>query len=412
MGRLRIHGECAEPAVGMDHDTHYKNIFKTPKLMQDLLHLLQHRLGGRHPFLNRLRSDTLQRLPGDFVTPDHRQRLADLLWKVEFAEDPASGADRVDPADYSVRQDEDAAQPDGRTRWAWLVVMLEFQSNEDRMMAVRIQSYAALLWLDLHKRGEIDRREPLPPILPVVIYNGDAAWQAPSSIADMVHGAPPPDPARAGGAGPEPFRFLGERYVLLDLQAMDRRGDRPEGYAMTCLARMEASAGIEETAYALDSMMQWIAECGEPEVVEPLLGYIVAVFEARNVPMEGVLDMTIEEALSSSDSGFWGDRLRADWDRRLARAREDGLEAGREEGEAIGQERGEVVGLRRERALLIRLVERRFDAETARRLSPFMERANHERLVEVGDWIVDSASAAELLHRCSRLTPPRVSRTS
>ena len=174
--------------------------------------------------------------------------------------------------------------------------------------------------------------------------------------------------------------------MLLDLQAMDRRGDRPEGYVLTCLARMEASAGTEETAHALDSMMRWIAECGEPEVVEPLLGYIVAVFEARNLPVEGVLDMTTQEVSNLAESGFWGDRLRADFDRRMARAREDGLEAGREEGE---------------RTLLIRLVERRFDAETANRLSPFLERADHERMVEVGDWIVDSASAAELLDRCS-----------
>ena len=388
----------------MDHDTHYKNIFKTPKLTRDLLRLLQHRLGGRHPFLNRLRPHTLQRLPGDFVTPDHRQRFADLLWKVEIAEDPVGGAARVDFADDGVRQDEDAARPDGRTRWAWLAVMLEFQSTEDWMMAVRVQSYAALLWLDLHKRGELDRREPLPPILPVVIYNGADPWQASLSLDDMVHGTPLPGPARAGGAEPGPFRFLGERYVLLDLQAMDRRGDRSEGYALTCLARMEASAGTEETAHALDSMMRWIAGRGGPEVVEPLLGYIMAVFEARNLPMEGVLDMTTQEATNLAASGFWGDRLRADFDRRMARAREDGLEAGREEGEAIGQER--------ERALLIRQVERRFDAETARRLSPILERADHERMVEVGDWIADSATAAELLDRCSGLTPSQVSRTS
>ena len=163
---------------------------------------------------------------------------------------------------------------------------------------------------------------------------------------------------------------------------------------------MEASAGTEETAHALDSMMRWTAGCGEPEVVEPLLGYIVAVFEARNLPVEGALDMMTQEVSNLAESGFWGDRLRADFDRRMARAREDGLEE------------GEAVGLKRERALLIRQVERRFDAETAHRLSPYLERADHERMVEVGDWIVDSASAAELLDRCLRLTPPDVSRTS
>ena len=242
----------------------------------------------------------------------------------------------------------------------------------------------------------------------MVIYNGAKPWQAPSSLADMVHGAPPPGSDRAEGAEPEPLRYSGERYVLLDLQAMDRRGDRPEGYVLTCLARMEASAGTEETAHALDAMMQWIFKCGEPSVVEPLLGYIVAVFESRNLPVEGVLDMTTEEVTDLAESGFWGDRLRADFDRQMARAREDGFEAGREQ----GREQGEAVGLKRERALLIRQVERRFDAGTAHRLSLLLERADHERMLEVGDCIADGVSAAELLDRCSNWTPPRVGRTS
>ena len=49
--------------------------------------------------------------------------------------------------------------------------------------------------------------------------------------------------------------------------------------------------------------------------------------------------------------------------------------------------------------LLCRLAERRFDAETARRLSALLDGADAARLIEVGDWIVECGSGDELLER-------------
>ena len=49
--------------------------------------------------------------------------------------------------------------------------------------------------------------------------------------------------------------------------------------------------------------------------------------------------------------------------------------------------------------LLRRLVERRFDAETARRLLSLLEGADADRLTDVGGWIAECASGDELLDR-------------
>ena len=49
--------------------------------------------------------------------------------------------------------------------------------------------------------------------------------------------------------------------------------------------------------------------------------------------------------------------------------------------------------------LLRRLAQRRFDGETARRLSALLEDADADRLIEVGDWIVECGSGDELLER-------------
>ncbi len=56
----------------------------------------------------------------------------------------------------------------------------------DPFMAVRLLTYIGLLWEDLRKSGEIDSSEPLPAVLPIVIYNGDAPWTAKTDLADMI----------------------------------------------------------------------------------------------------------------------------------------------------------------------------------------------------------------------------------
>ena len=80
----------------------------------------------------------------------------------------------------------------------------------------------------------------------------------------------------------------------------------------------------------------------------------------------------------------------------LAKGRAEGLAKGRAEGLAEGR----AEGIERQRALLCRQAARRFGEETAAPLSARLARIDDpERLAEVGDWIVDCATGAELLAR-------------
>ena len=81
---------------------------------------------------------------------------------------------------------------------------------------------------------------------------------------------------------------------------------------------------------------------------------------------------------------------------------EEGRAQGREQGIAQGREQGREQGRAEERALLCRQAERKFDAATARRLAAALEDvADAGRLAEVGDWIIECGTAAELLARVS-----------
>ena len=57
-----------------------------------------------------------------------------------------------------------------------MLVLLEFQSTADSFMALRVLEYAALLYGELLHRG-VAKPGALPPVLPVVLYNGDAPWR-------------------------------------------------------------------------------------------------------------------------------------------------------------------------------------------------------------------------------------------
>ena len=104
---------------------------------------------------------TLEKLPGSYVTDDFRHRADDVVWRVKVDES-----------------------------WVYLYILIEFQSNVDPYMAVRMMVYVGLLYQDLIRRGEMLVNKHLPPVLPIVLYNGDGKWTAATDMAQLVPKVP------------------------------------------------------------------------------------------------------------------------------------------------------------------------------------------------------------------------------
>ena len=131
-------------------DPAYKRLFSRPDMVRDLLEGFAARgWSGDLDFA------TLVPLSADYVSEDLQRRHGDLVWKVRFRED----------------------------RWLYLMLLLEFQTTVERMMAVRMLAYTALLYQRLIAEGELIEDGSLPPVLPVVIYNGRRPWTAASDVA-------------------------------------------------------------------------------------------------------------------------------------------------------------------------------------------------------------------------------------
>ena len=136
-----------------DHDALYHRLFSDPGMVAQLL--LEFVAG---PWLDDLDLDGMERLNAKFHAGTSERREADMIWRI-----PRRGG--------------------GET---YLVLLLEFQSTSDPWMALRAVVYAGLLWQHLVKEKRLPPDGRLPPVLPVVLYNGDDRWAAPLALKTLI----------------------------------------------------------------------------------------------------------------------------------------------------------------------------------------------------------------------------------
>ena len=134
------------------HDSSYKFLFSNPELVRDLIM-------GFIPddWLHSLDYSTLEKVSGSYISEDFKLREDDIVWRVKVG-----GA------------------------WVYLYLLLEFQSSVDKYMALRMMVYIGLLYQDLIKRKEVLADGRLPPILPIVLYNGKQRWTSVTDVAELI----------------------------------------------------------------------------------------------------------------------------------------------------------------------------------------------------------------------------------
>ena len=350
------------------HDASYKRIFAHARTVADLLR------GFVGDVAHHLDFTTLERLPASFVTEHLGQRHADLLWKLQTA---------------------------GRG-WLYLLVLLEFQSTVDSRMALRMLDYTVRVLQGL-VRDDLDADGRFPPIVPLVIYNGEQRWNAPTRVRD--HFAPVPR---------ELVGYLPRhRYLLLELKALDPLLLPVENVVslVTMLEQAGSQAQLEELGA---SLADWLRRVGETELLNSFEAWITQVLEERPGP-PGRPDLNIA---SEEDGGMssalaervrrWGDELNQQWlEKGVRQGRREGVRQGRREGvrqgrrEGIRQGRRE--GVKRECALIVRLAGRRFGSPVAERLAPLLgELSDQERIASVADAVVECETAEEFLARAEK----------
>ncbi len=350
------------------HDAAYKSLFSHRRMVADLLRGFVAR-----EWSDELDFETLEKLPADYVSDDMRQRHGDSVWRLRL-------------------------QGQGEA-WLYLLVMLEFQSTTDRYMAVRILVYTGLLYQDLIRQGALGPDGRLPPVLPIVLYNGSNEWSAPVEVGDLIA------PVKEALARYQPS----QRYFLLD-EGRLKEDDLPGRNLVSALVRLETSGTAEALREVMEALSGWLGESGDEELRRAFSEWLRQVVSRRfgeGAPLaadalEGGGAMLAERVQEWIEQ--W---LREGREQGLEQGIERGREQGREQGLELGLERGRAEGRAEERALLCRLASQKFDAETGERLSELLARlTNPEQLAEAGSWIIECGTGAELLDRTGRLARP------
>jgi hypothetical protein len=207
-----------------DHDTSYKRLFAFAELVRELL-------AGFLPFpwAKRLSTQNCTRRNASYTSDTGHQRHDDMVWRVR------TGA----PADD-------------------LYVLLEFQSQPDRWMALRMQVYSGLLHQELLKEGTLAPASNLPAVLPLVIYSGDEPWNASSELADLA-----PRVLR-GLRGHQPTL----RYRLINLSAYAAKAHGPPPNVVAALFRVARMSSVREMSPLLDYISRWLEKQDNPVMAE------------------------------------------------------------------------------------------------------------------------------------------------
>ena len=197
------------------HDNSYKLLFSHAEMVRDLL------LGFvREEWVQELDFSTLEKINGSYVSDDIRDRHDDIIWKVRWGK-----------------------------QWLYVYLLLEFQSTIDRYMPVRIMTYIGLLYQDLIRAGSTGNNGKLPPVLPVVLYNGKPRWHAPVEISDLIEQV---------SGGLERYRPR-LSFLLLDEGSYKDEELKPLKNLVSALFQLEKGQDAEQIMEVVSSLLHWLA---------------------------------------------------------------------------------------------------------------------------------------------------------
>ena len=140
------------------HDRGYKQILSFVKLFEQLM-------DGYVPldWKNNLDYSRSERLETSHIIKHLEERESDVLYKVPLK---------------------------GTQKEIYLYILIEHQSTVDHSLAFRVLCYLVDVWHNIYKNTPLDVRKQvkfqLPPVFPIVLYNGEASWTAARSVAEMV----------------------------------------------------------------------------------------------------------------------------------------------------------------------------------------------------------------------------------
>ncbi len=334
-----------------DHDALYHRFFSDPAIVAQLLREF---VAG--PWLDELDLDGMERLSTKFHADTGERRESDLVWRIP----------RRDGGD------------------AYVMLLLEFQSTPDHWMALRMLVYAGLLWQQLVREQRLLPDGKLPPILPVVLYNGEPRWQAARVLRDLI-GLPKTSPL---------WQWQPDlHYHLIDEGAFTPGDLEGRGGLPALLFRLENSPTPSQLVGLAGDVLTWFSgHPGFDAARKVLVELLQVAMEPLDPSVRVPEDLLEVRNMLVTRMEKWVEQQRLELDQRVnegVHQAKEQLKQQAEKAEQRGQQKGEAT-------LLLRLLERRFgalpDLARVRVLA-----ADTDTLEEWGLRVLEAATLDEVL---------------
>ncbi|MCK5251141.1 MAG: Rpn family recombination-promoting nuclease/putative transposase [Spirochaetaceae bacterium] len=131
------------------YDAAYKYLFSSPRIACQLLHSFVD-----IPLVKEIRPEDLELVEKSFISDELQRREADVIYKVNRGE-----------------------------RSAYIYILMEFQSTPDKAIPVRMLNYITMFYDFLLRKSKAGK---LPPVLPLLIYNGRRNWNVPLRLKELI----------------------------------------------------------------------------------------------------------------------------------------------------------------------------------------------------------------------------------
>lgn len=293
------------------HDSSYHALFSHPELIEDLL-----RNFVAEDWVSQLDFSRIERINAKFHADDLNKREGDLIYRIHFK----SGDGEI-----------------------YVYLLLEFQSQPDKWMPLRTMVYVGLLYQQLIKEKQLTETQQLPPVFPLVLYNGDQPWSYSQDLKSLI-ALPQNSPLRQW----QPQM----NYYLLDESTYPNGKD---GSVTAVLFGIENAKNIKEIRDYIKALEELIPQTKASlrRAFVTWIRYVLTPHKGLKLDNRDIQDLTEVREMLATRIKQWEQEIEQKIEQKLAEGLREGLREGRKEGRQEGRKEGEAT-------LLYKMLELKF----------------------------------------------------
>ena len=278
-----------------DHDGAYRQLFEQKLMVQQLIEVF---VGAEVAAM--LDFSGMEQVPAAHRSETLLRRENDVLWKIPTV--------------------------DGES--LYVVLMLEFQSSPDPLMALRMMTYTALYFERTAKNHKWSELRGLPPVLPIVLYNGSDDWDAKRNVRELI---------LLDEDSPLAQYQPKMEYCLIDVGDYPQERLREGEDLVSTLFLLEQAKRPHQVHKILEVLIKQTLGDELDGIRKGFLAWVARVLYTR-------MDITLEREQLDSLTEV-KDMLAENLDKWIEETKAEGHAIGLEEGRAKGLEEGRVKGL-------------------------------------------------------------------